>query len=516
MSFAKVDPIVFRASKNKPVHHVTVPVPGAFTISKSKNEITAMLAERSPSKNANHITIKTREKARGSQMIEQQERLEARNQRAIQKHKALHTQANERAHPKSRANAGGGSTGASMSTACLSSASQKAVKERELADKLKLLKRLREKDREISEAAELASSLLKKKDEELRASQQEGLDTLASVQSFLSSLPPPPPPGSDCGDALGDGDGEAYDDTHEGVDKFEHRDSVRKMMKGTAANELPDQGVNRVVVTRKLSRRQSAKLENSFGQDNMRCDAQMSAVFLSCMYNEEEDSDSSEDRDFFGCDDEDTQRECQENSRVNPGTDKDQSAGSVCDKENDSFSENNTQPDVVALSTADIIRQSTLPPWEARGPSENVQVTLGTKQFRSGQRLQDRVLEALEVAQKANAGVRNNAVRTHFGYYYDSEEEEALRPVLREEQFIANYYEPFGDTFASTARPPVMLGHGTGDEDEGADFFNEFNARESRQQQAAPPLEEAPIVSPTKMSAIGSLFTAMSSFEEDE
>jgi hypothetical protein len=61
-----------------------------------------------------------------------------------------------------------------------------------------------------------------------------------------------------------------------------------------------------------------------------------------------------------------------------------------------------------------------------------------------------------------------------------------------------------------------MLGWCSEDADEGADFFNDFNARERGEVQAIPRAPEPPITSPKKMSAIGSLFSAMSTVDEDD
>ena len=358
---------------------------------------------------------------------------------------------------------------------------------------------------------------MKKKEEELRTSQLEGLETLNSVHAFLSSLPPPLPSESVSSRDGDDGMEDDHDFSNSG-DKFKHRDTVRQMMKGTAAAETPEVGVNRVVVTRKLSRRQSIKLEESFGQDNLRSDGQLSAVFLACMYHGN-DSEDSDDSDYFGSNDnnETSSRRKRDEKVDDIGEERTQECDvDFGDKENEYGNDNSANPERNILSTADIILRSTVPPWEAKGRNGNTQVTIGPKQFRSGRRLQDRVLEALENAQKTNACVTNNAVRTHFGYYDDSEDDEELRPVIREEEYIANYYEPFGDTFASTAKPPVMLGWCSEDADEGADFFNDFNARERGEVQAIPRAPEPPITSPKKMSAIGSLFSAMSTVDEDD
>ena len=97
---------------------------------------------------------------KGDSAEDQRRRVAARNQRAIQKHKSQHDQAmassgSVRSKSKSLTSGGTGMGGASTaastlaSTACLSAASQKAVKERELAEKLQLLQRLRERDREV-------------------------------------------------------------------------------------------------------------------------------------------------------------------------------------------------------------------------------------------------------------------------------------------------------------------------------------------------------------------------------
>jgi dihydrodipicolinate synthase/N-acetylneuraminate lyase len=97
---------------------------------------------------------------KGDSAEDQRRRVAARNQRAIQKHKSQHDQAmassgSVRSKSKSLTSGGTGVGGASTaastlaSTACLSAASQKAAKERELAEKLQLLQRLRERDREV-------------------------------------------------------------------------------------------------------------------------------------------------------------------------------------------------------------------------------------------------------------------------------------------------------------------------------------------------------------------------------
>lgn len=345
---------------------------------------------------------------------------------------------------------------------------------------------------QLSEAAELATALLHRQGRELRASQRQGLHTLAAVQRYLSSTP-----------ALESLSREGESSAAEDRGDSSHRAAVQHMMKGTAAVELKPQPLSRVVVSRKLSRRKSVQLEKSLslGQDNLRCDAQLSAVFLHCMYTEDEE-------------------------------DSDEEPGGRGGKENrEVFAQHSNSsaqapplplppPPPPPQSTCELVQQCAVPPWETSSSAGNTRVTLGAKQARP-RRLEDRVLEALELARGGNKQVRNNALRTHFGEYDDSDEDEELRPVLRGEQFAALYFQPFGDAFVSTARPPVSAL-----DDEGADFFDSFNAREGEEQQTQTQTQQrerdalqaasSPAnATPKKFSGLGSLFSAMTALEEE-
>ena len=95
-----------------------------------------------------------------------------------------------------------------------------------------------------------------------------------------------------------------------------------------------------------------------------------------------------------------------------------------------------------------------------------------------------------------------------------------MRPVIREEEFVANYYEPFGETFVSTARPPVRIDLQP-EEDEGADFYNEFimktrketedfNTESTKKAPLPPPPPPSNMSSPPpKLSVMGNLFGSM-------
>lgn len=392
----------------------------------------------------------------------------------------------------------------------------------------------------MTEAAELAASLLQRREQALETSRRQGLALLSSVQNALLAPSPslPPSPGSrNREDSDRDSDAER-DSDRDRIDREEReREKVKDMMRGTAAVEVPEPVVERVVVTRQLSRRKSLQLQESFGQDNMRCDGQLSAVFLSCMYHNSDtdsdrDSDSESDNHDEGGDNDDDmfaspRRKKGASSKPNPHHDANNNNNNNSNSNKENTSQGNQagssppHPPSPSLTTSEIILQSTVPPWEAvarRGRGDrNMQVTVGAKQVRDcSQKLEDRVLAALESAREGNARMSDNAVRTHFGYYYDTDEDEdeSLRPVIREEVYIANYFEPFGETFASTAVPPPVMVSVDSETDEGADFFNEFNLREIRASYGSSE-EEGGGQPPKKLSAIGNLFSSMSTIEDD-
>lgn len=199
MSFVKKDPLQFKSSKARPVSRITVPPPGAFTMT-NEDAVASLLSDtrgrpsqgkrREMEGTAGYITLDTRGAAVGSGKCgngyhssrEQQNRIAARNARAIAKHQASHQQTQSRSPrggdsvkvPSFRTGTGGSSLGngrnpagsvrmrqstsgatattgtGSISTACLSEISHKKAKERELAAKLQLLQNLRDKDREVN------------------------------------------------------------------------------------------------------------------------------------------------------------------------------------------------------------------------------------------------------------------------------------------------------------------------------------------------------------------------------
>ena len=225
------------------------------------------------------------------------------------------------------------------------------------------------------------------------------------------------------------------------VGAVDSKDRIKNMMRGTNAVEQPEQSVHRVVVTRQLTRRQSLRVEESVKKDNLRCDAQLSSVFLKCMYDSsDEDSDS-----FDGSENKEEEKRLKKelkrtekikNESVNKDLRNNIRQG---DKENVHLIDINI-PDKATLSTSEIILRSTVPPWEAVRISEsgndqlgkkerswlhrNTQVTVGAKPFRSEMRLQDRIAMALDIAKEKNCAVKDNTVRTHFGFYYDTDEDE--------------------------------------------------------------------------------------------
>ena len=124
MSFTKKDPCLFKSSKSRPIHQVTVPPPGSFTL-RNQDAVASLLSPPTQKQSQSqlshsltppqlsspvwreegggsplhspHITIKTRAQSRtgsgtGSSMdTEQQARIAARNERAISKHQLAHS-----------------------------------------------------------------------------------------------------------------------------------------------------------------------------------------------------------------------------------------------------------------------------------------------------------------------------------------------------------------------------------------------------------------------------------------
>ena len=141
------DPMRFKPCKTKPVGHITVPPPGSFT--HKRKDVTSPLKSQSIDKTCD---VKRRGISLGTTVVkhnsnEVKNRISARNERAVYKHKQSYKKKED---PKLSYQAKS-ITASSAASATIASSSAKAAKEKELAVKLKLLQSLRDKDLEVSD-----------------------------------------------------------------------------------------------------------------------------------------------------------------------------------------------------------------------------------------------------------------------------------------------------------------------------------------------------------------------------